>query len=33
VFAQRFVGDAYGNALMESINGLAIAECIRTTVF
>jgi transposase InsO family protein len=27
------VGDAYDNALMESINGLYKAECIRTTVF
>jgi len=27
------VGDAYDNALMESINGLYEAECIRTTVF
>ena len=27
------VGDAYDNALMESINGLYNAECIRTTVF
>ena len=26
------VGDAYDNALMESINGLYKAECIRTTV-
>lgn len=27
------VGDAYDNALMESINGLYKAECIRSTVF
>ncbi len=27
------VGDAYDNALMETINGLFEAECIRTTVF
>jgi putative transposase len=27
------VGDAYHNALMESINGLYTAECFRTTVF
>lgn len=27
------VGDAYDNALMEGINGLYKAECIRTTVF
>ena len=27
------VGDAYDNALMESINGLYKAECIGTTVF
>jgi putative transposase len=27
------VGDAYDNALMESINGLYKAECIRTLVF
>jgi len=27
------VGDAYDNALMESINGLFKTECIRTTVF
>jgi len=27
------VADAYDNALMESINGLYKAECIRTTVF
>ena len=27
------VGDAYDNALMETINGLYTAECIRTTVF
>ena len=27
------VGDAYDNALMESINGLYKSECIRTTVF
>ena len=27
------VGDAYDNALMESINGPYTAECIRTTVF
>jgi len=27
------VGDAYDNALMESINGLYKTECIRTTVF
>ena len=27
------VGDAYANALMETINGLYKAECIRTTVF
>ena len=26
------VGDAYDNALMETINGLYKAECIRTTV-
>ena len=29
----RTVGDAYDNALMETINGLYKAECIRTTVF
>ena len=27
------VGDAYDNALMESINGIYKAECIRTTIF
>ena len=27
------IGDAYDNALMESINGLYKAECIRTTIF
>ena len=27
------VGDAYDNALMESINGVYKSECIRTTVF
>src|SRR5699024_4333922 len=27
------VGDAFDNALMESINGLYKTECIRTTVF
>lgn len=27
------VGDAYDNALMETINGHYKAECIRTTVF
>lgn len=27
------VGDAYDNALMETINGLHKAECIGTTVF
>ena len=27
------VGDAYDNALMESINGVYKTECIRTTVF
>jgi transposase InsO family protein len=27
------VGDAYDNALMESINGLYKCECIRTTIF
>lgn len=27
------VGDAYDNALMETINGLYKAECIRTQVF
>ena len=27
------IGDAYDNALMESINGLYKAECIRTIVF
>jgi transposase InsO family protein len=27
------VGDAYDNALMETINSLFKAECIRTTVF
>lgn len=27
------VGDAYDNALAETINGLYKAECIRTTVF
>jgi transposase InsO family protein len=27
------VGDAYDNALMETMNGLYKAECIRTTVF
>ena len=27
------VGDAYDNALMETINGLNKSECIRTTVF
>ena len=27
------IGDAFDNALMETINGLYKAECIRTTVF
>lgn len=27
------VGDAYDNALMESVNGLYKAECVRTDVF
>ncbi len=27
------VGDAYDNALMETINGLYKTECIRTTIF
>lgn len=27
------VGDVYDNALMESVNGLCKAECIRTQVF
>lgn len=27
------VGDAYDNALMETVNGLYKAECIRTTIF
>src|SRR5699024_2098433 len=27
------VGDAYDNALMETVNGLFKAECIRTTIF
>ena len=27
------LGDAYDNALMETINGLFKAECVRTTVF
>ena len=27
------IGDAYDNALMETINGLCKAECIRATVF
>ena len=27
------VGDAYDNALMETINGVYKSECIRTTVF
>lgn len=27
------VGDAYDNALMETINGIYKAECIRTTIF
>jgi transposase InsO family protein len=27
------VGDAYDDALMETINGLYKAECIRTTIF
>lgn len=27
------IGDAYDNALMETINGLYKAECIRTTIF
>jgi transposase InsO family protein len=27
------VGDAYDNALMETVNGLYKAECVRTTVF
>jgi transposase InsO family protein len=27
------VGDAYDNALMECVNGLYKAECIRTTIF
>ena len=27
------IGDAYDNALMETINGLYKSECIRTTVF
>jgi len=29
----RTVGDAFDNALMETINGLYKTECIRTTVF
>ena len=27
------IGDAYDNALMETINGLYKAECVRTTIF
>ena len=27
------IGDAYDNALMETVNGLYKAECIRTTIF
>ena len=27
------VGDAYDNALMETVNGLYKTECVRTTVF
>ena len=27
------VGDAYDNALMETVNGLFKTECIRTTIF
>jgi transposase InsO family protein len=27
------VGDAFDNALMETINGLYKAECVRTTIF
>ena len=27
------VGDAYDNALMETVNGLFKTECVRTTVF
>ncbi len=27
------VGDAHDNALMETINGLYKAECVRTTIF
>jgi transposase InsO family protein len=27
------IGDAYDDALMETINGLYKAECIRTTIF
>ena len=27
------VGDAYDNALMETINGLYKTECVQTTVF
>lgn len=27
------VGDAYDNALMETINGLYKTECVRTTIF
>lgn len=27
------VGDAYDNALMETINGLNKAECIRSSIF
>ncbi|WP_344118489.1 integrase core domain-containing protein, partial [Neomicrococcus aestuarii] len=27
------VGDAYDNALMETVNGLYKAECVRTTIF
>lgn len=27
------VGDAYDNALMETINGLYKAECIRSSIF
>ena len=27
------IGDAYDNALMETINGVYKAECVRTTIF
>lgn len=27
------IGDAHGNALMETTNGLYKAECVRTTIF